>query len=124
LWLCGVALGWLKAGVALVLFYAHVCTETPLTAVAILAQAVPKHKVFRMPGGTHNAHEGPIWCTPCEMWLNSQNQFDEHKIGKKHGKLEQHRHKSGKGMELPLGTVRLLSQAAIDCMCVGCPTTV
>ena len=30
--------------------------------------------------------DGAVWCPACEMWLNGPAQWDDHQIGKKHGK--------------------------------------
>ena len=37
-----------------------------------------------MDGTVH--HTGAVYCWPCDMWVNGQAQFEDHKIGYKHRK--------------------------------------
>ena len=64
------------------------------------------------------ADEGSIICWCSEMSLNGQDQWEDHKIGKKHkrnylagGKKEK---KIGKGVETPFGTALLIEQSALQ----------
>ena len=63
------------------------------------------------------ADDGSIKCEFCKQWLNGQDQWEDHKMGKKHkkncvegGKKEK---KIGKGVETPVGTALLIEQSAL-----------
>ena len=57
-----------------------------------------------------------VYCSSCDMWLPGNDQWEDHKIGKKHKK------KTGKGkstssrnkLVIPAGTALILEQEALE----------
>ena len=45
-------------------------------------------------GTDERGHVMPVYCAPCQTWLNGERQWKDHKIGKKHKK---NKRKAGRG---------------------------